>query len=119
MLKFLIYIVTVTQPLFTAIVGFLAGHSLAVRRERRKEFNLAAKEFRDAFISIRQRLNKNESIRDILTQEFKAHDAAKKRFSVYLSGKSLARFEDLWAKYKQNYDTAVQIDLPPKFWTHS
>lgn len=102
----------ITHPAFSivaGVIGFLLGHCFSIYRDRRKEFSSAAEAFSDAFVSICQRLNKNEPIRDILIQEFPSQDAAKIKFARYLTGNNLGRFEDIWAKYQQNYDTSAKI----------
>lgn len=42
---------TLTHPAFTAAIGFLAGHFLAIGRDRRKEYVAAASTFRNTILT--------------------------------------------------------------------
>ncbi len=78
------FINTFTHPAFTAAIGFLAGHFLAIGRDRRKEFNEAAGVIYRKLIEERRNPNPfNFGPTDSEFDVFGQHLSARKRSSFY------------------------------------
>lgn len=104
-------IITWLAPFLTLISGYFIVHFLALGRDNRKEFNEAAKAFREAFIPMKQRLQKRgESIVDIMREEFPSQNIAMQKFTPYLAHKKMADLKKQWQKYKEKHDIAININ---------
>jgi hypothetical protein len=93
--------------LITGLVGFWLGHRLAIGRDRRREFNVAAAAFRDALAPEKILLDirhagdqyENKSAMEIIEPAIQRHTEAMIRFSPYLSWWKKIRFNRAWNQY--------------------
>lgn len=100
-----------THPAFTAIVGFLAGHFLAIGRDKRKEFNEAATKFRNAFTETRKIIRESHpgTVKPGQTDFFKAftetyqiqYDALL-QFKDHPNKKDQEKIESAWEQHCWN-----------------
>jgi hypothetical protein len=102
---------TLTHPAFTAIIGFLAGHFLAMGRDRRKEFNEAAAKFREAFAKIRKTINDSHpgiskmgqtDFFMLFTESYDRQYEALIHFKDHLSRKQQEALEKTWEQHCWN-----------------
>jgi hypothetical protein len=106
---------TLTHPAFTAIIGFIAGHYLAIGRDRRKEYIDASAKFRDAFkselLSLNTALTENYiDACDLLKAAFEKHRLAVFDFRLFLKGKRQEEFDQAWRNY-YGYDGDQSVKL--------
>jgi len=112
----------IKNPIFSivcALGGFLAGHRLALGRERINEFNKAAATFRDAFVEEIRLLSKdrgrrpswgssenNKTAYDIVESVISKHESAYISFRHYISRSKRKGFDLAWYQYAEpNKDT--------------
>lgn len=92
-----------------AVIGGIISYFAAVRINRRQHFNVAAAEFRSAFIETKRLLDKNrlynlstqydDPVFDILNAHILNHERAKIRFSAFIHKNDLLAFDEAWDTY--------------------
>ena len=96
--------------LIASSVGAYAAHRFAIDRDRRKEFQEAATQFREAFLEEIRALQKarifdvaidsdGDRVYDILERGIVRHEKAKIRFKPFLRNCDRTRFEVAWKEY--------------------
>lgn len=104
-------------PLVTLLLGFLVGHRLAIGRDRRKEFNKAAAEFKTAFIPELRYLADRYSagIYKILALAFDRHEIAVIKFRPNLCCQQHIGFDKAWNDYcdKENGKPRFMVYAEP------
>ena len=111
-----------TNPIFpfaTLLLGYLIGHRLAIGRDRRKEFNSACDDFRDAFLPEMIFLKHNAKISDTGSSnnlgEFLSygyihrHLKAFEIFRNYLSSKERKDIDEAWEQYYHDKDNSITL----------
>jgi hypothetical protein len=96
----------IITPIITTIIGFLAGNYFAVRRDRRKEFNKAASDFRAAFIEEIRFIDQTyavdragKDIPEVLAAAADSHEHALIIFKKFLSKGRRTNIEKAWKEY--------------------
>ena len=108
----------IVNPIFNIIclfIGYLAGHRLAIGREKRKEFNSAAASFRDAFVDEIRLLKKDKVLRpswggfsegsqtayEIVGGSINKHETAYITFRHYVGRLQRKGFDSTWHQYAE------------------
>ncbi len=92
------------------VLGAFIGHRLAIRRTNQQTFNIAAIEFKKAFLSSQQLLDDNNPEHGVISMEFPKHDTAMRKYQMYLTGLKQNAFNDSWLKYKEWYEIMCNRD---------
>lgn len=92
------------------VLGAFIGHRLAIRRTNQQTFNVAAIEFKKAFLSAQKLLDDNNPEHGVISMEFPKHDTAMRKYQMYLTGSKLKAFNDSWLKYKEWHDIMCNRD---------
>jgi len=97
-----------------ALIGGIVGHRLALGRDKRKDFNDAAKIFRDSFTDEIRLLKKSRPRRPdwsskepdtaykIIKKALAAHDVAYISFKYFLNKHRQKAFDESWREYSNH-----------------